>query len=248
MSNLTNCTPWLIGIGVLLLAIYIIRLDVIQHNLALKIKNRQRRIGSCVIICLAVFFLAFVPSQNYVTEQQADLARTVIFYGEIIPDNKPNPVSSTGLPPDTMTLMLGNNLSVQVMKAEEYILSRNDTPFLEIGIDSNGNMLLTTDVRNNSNDNIVKVIDNEFQANQSYAFHPVQPNRHSLIVRDSNGDEVLNVYFINPKVIRVTGTFYIEGYKEPIRILPAEGVTWDSHSIAGQTLTYMGAVLIINFK
>jgi len=198
------------------------------------------------MICLAVFFLAFVPSQNHVKDQQADLARTVIFYGEITPDNKPNPIHSTA--PDTITLMLGDNLTFEAILADSYILSRNGTTFLEIGIDSNGNMLLTTDVRNNSNDNIVKVIDNEFQANPSYAFHPVQPNQHSLIVRDSNGDEVLNIYFINPKVIRVTGTFYVEGYKEPIRILPTGGVTWDSHSFVGKTLEYMGAVVIIDFQ
>jgi hypothetical protein len=144
--------------------------------------------------------------------------------------------------------MLGDNLTFEATLADSYILSRNGTIFLEIGLDSNGNMLLTTDVRNNSNDNIVKVIDNEFQANPSYAFHPVQPNQHSLIVRDSNGDQVLNIYFINPKVIRLTGTFYVEGYKDPIRILPTGGVTWDDHRLAGKTLEYIGAVVIIDFQ
>jgi hypothetical protein len=247
MSTLNNCTPWLIGIGFLLLAVYIISLDATQQHL-LKIKYKKARDGLCILVCLIVFLAPFLWSQHYVKEQQAILAKTPIFYGVITPDNKPNPVPSTGLPLDTMTLMLGDNLSIKAMKADSYILSRNGTTFLEIGIDSNGNMLLTTEVRNNSNDNIVKVIDNEFQANPSYAFNPVQPNQHSLVVRDSNGDEVLNIYFINPKVIRVTGTFYVEGYKEPIRILPIGGVTWDNHSIAGQTLEYIGGVVIIHFK
>jgi hypothetical protein len=56
------------------------------------------------------------------------------------------------------------------------------------------------------------------------------------------------MYFINPKVIRVTGTFYVEGYKEPIRILPTGGVTWDDHSFVGQTVGGMGAAVIVGFQ
>jgi hypothetical protein len=248
VSTAQTFAPFLISIGIFLLAIYILSLDDVNQFLKLKIKNKKTRVGIYLLICLIAFLTPFFPLQNHVKEQQAILAQTPIFYGEITPDSKPNPVSSTALPPDTITLMLGDNLTMEAILADSYILSRNGTPFLEIGIDSNGNMLLTTDIRNNSNDNIVRVIDNEFQANPNYAFHPVQPNQHSLIVRDSNGDEVLNIYFINPKVIRVTGTFYVEGYKEPIRILPTGGVTWDNHSFVGQTLAYMGAVVIIDFK
>jgi len=224
MSTGQDFAPLLISFGTLLLAVYVISLDDTNLYLEPRIENRKARIGIYLSICLMAFLAPLFPLQNYVKEQQANLAKTPIFYGEITPDNKPNPVSSTGLGPGTMTLVLGDNLAVEVALADLHILSRNDTPFLKFGVDSNGNMLLTTDIRSNSNDNIVTVIDNEFQANPNYAFHAVQPNHHSLIVRDFNGHEVLNIYFVNPKTIRVTGTFYIEGYKEPVRILPTGGL------------------------
>ncbi len=72
----------------------------------------------------------------------------------------------------------------------------------------------------------MSIIENEFQANPEYAFNPRQPDEHSLIVRDADGNEVLNIRFLNPRAMRIVGRFQIPGLSDPVLILPSEGIRW----------------------
>jgi hypothetical protein len=122
--------------------------------------------------------------------------------------------------------MLGDDLAVFAAQTENVIMEKGNTSFLSIGIEEDGRMTLSAKVLDSSNNRIVTIVENEFQANPDYAFNPKQPDIHSLIVRDRDGVEVLNVKYLNSKVIRVVGRFQLSGYSEPVLILPAEGLRW----------------------
>ena len=136
------------------------------------------------------------------------------------------------MPPDTIQLLLGNNLRI-LASSKISALSRSGKTFLSIGI-SDGLMRLTTTVLDNSSQYICRIIDNEFQANPERAFNPKQPDDHSLIVRDGDGHEVLNVRFLNPTTIRVTGRFQFPGFPNPLLIndggmfFPNGGDPWET--------------------
>lgn len=147
------------------------------------------------------------------------------YFGHIIAADEPGPPLPSGVPPDTVQLLLGDDLRVLSASSENYILSLGDEPFLTIGV-QDGTMTISTVVTDSQNHHIVRIIDNEFQAFPENAFNPKQPNEHTLVVRDSGGDEVFNIKFINSKTIRIVGRLHMEGYSDPVLILPDQGLRW----------------------
>ena len=120
--------------------------------------------------------------------------------------------------------MLGDDLRVLAAQSENHVFSKKGgTSFLSIGIKNNA-MRLSAFVTDSNNQNIVRIINNEFQASPARAFNPKQPDKHSLVVRDSKGVEVLNVRFLNPKAIRIVSRFHIPGTSELVQILQDEGI------------------------
>lgn len=76
-----------------------------------------------------------------------------------------------------------------------------------------------------------------------------QPDKHSLVVRDSDGVEVLNIKFINPKVIRITGRFQLSKGSEPVVISPDQGIRWPGGGgISNLTLNVRGNGGLIDFS
>jgi hypothetical protein len=119
--------------------------------------------------------------------------------------------------------MLGDNLRVLAAKSENYIFSIRGQKVLSLSI-KDSLMYITASIYDSKNENIVRIIDNEFQASQERAFNPKQPDKHSLIVIDSHGVEVLNIRFLNPKAMRIVGRFSVQGYKDPLLVLPKQGI------------------------
>jgi hypothetical protein len=98
---------------------------------------------------------------------------------------------------------------------------------------ADGQLYISTTVLDSEGKFIVRVMNNEFQASSERAFNPMQPDEHTLVVRDSKGVEVLNVRYQNPRSIRLVGRFQLPGEKNPVQILPAEGLIWPSGSSVG---------------
>jgi hypothetical protein len=121
--------------------------------------------------------------------------------------------------------MLGDDLRVLAAQSQTYVFSRQGKAFLSIGI-KGGFMVISVSVMDSKDQHIVRIIDNEFQANPEHAFNPKQPDKHSLVVRDSQGAEVLNIRFLNPRAMRIVGRLYMPEFSEPVLILPDEGVRW----------------------
>ncbi len=152
-------------------------------------------------------------------------SRTPVYFGELVPGNEASPALPSDVPGNTIQLLLGDDLRVLAASAQNFVLSKGGKSFLSIGI-RNGLMRISATVMDSSNRYIVSIIDNEFKANPEYAFNPRQPDEHSLVVRDTDGNEVLNIKFLNPKVMRIVGRFHLPGYSEPVLVLPDEGIRW----------------------
>jgi len=164
-------------------------------------KQYHMALWSCTIaaIILIVVIALFVRNEIVKTEIQA---KTPVYFGELVPSNDPSLPLPKNVPKDTITLMLGDELRVLAAQSENHVFSNRGVPFLSIGITDNV-MRVSTSIVDSDNKNIVKIINNEFQADPERAFNPKQPDKHSLVVRDSKGIEVLNVRFLNPKAMRI---------------------------------------------
>ncbi len=152
-------------------------------------------------------------------------AKTPIYFGLLAPANDSCPSLPQNAPKGTITLMLGDELRVLAAQSQNYIFSKQGEPFLSIGI-KDGLMRVSASIVDSNNQHIVRIIDNEFQVSPERAFNPKQPDKHSLVVRDSQGVEVLNIRFLNPRAMRIVGRFHMPGYLEPVLILPDDGVRW----------------------
>lgn len=105
------------------------------------------------------------------------------------------------------------------------MFSKAGKPFLTVGI-KDGQMQISAVVMDSRNQLVVRIVDNEFQAIPQNAFNPKQPDKHSLLVRDADGIEVLNLRFLNPTAMRLVGRFQVPGMPEPVVITPDDGICW----------------------
>lgn len=211
---------WLLQI--LLLIIGVIASGAVWYYLSQNKYHHALWSGAAAMMLLILVVAFYIHNEIVKREIQA---KTPVYFGELVPSNDPFPPLPKGASKDTITLMLGDNLRVLAAKSENHLgFWKDGVSFLSISIKDNDVMRLSASIVDSDNKNIVKIIDNEFQANPEWAFNPKQPDKHSLVVHDSKGVEVLNVKFINPRAMRIVGRFHIPGIMGPIQILPKEGV------------------------
>jgi hypothetical protein len=195
-------------------------------------------------LCLLIFYATHRIVLHLTNEKSVP---KVSFYGELTPGDDPMLPLPSGVPPDTVQLLLGDDLRI-LSASSSAVFSKGGKSFLSIEF-RNGRILLTATLLDKSNRYICRVIENEFQISPERAFNPKQPDAHSLIVRDADGVEVLNLKFLNPKTMRITGRFQLPGSPEPLLILPKEGLVWPGGrgGIGGLTLDMLSKGGLIAF-
>ncbi len=186
-----------------------------QHHLALW--------SGLATIILALLAVA-LHIQNGRIQQEVQAA-TPVYFGTLTPADGRIPPLPPGVPKGTVTLLLGDELRLLAAQSSNYVLSKAGRPFLTVSIQDN-QLLISAIVMDSINQLVVRIINNEFQVNPQNASNPKQPDEHSLIIRDADGVEVLNVHFINPITMRIVGRFQIPGMPEPVLILPDHGLRW----------------------
>lgn len=176
--------------------------------------------GTAAAIILIIVIALFIRNGLIKGEIQAN---TPVYCGELVPANDESPPLPKNAPKNTITLMLGDDLRILAAQSKNHVFSKQGVAFLTIGI-KNSAMRISASIMDSDNKNIVRIIDNEFQANPERAFNPKQPDKHSLVVRDVKGVEVLNVRYLNPKAMRIVGRFQVPGFSEPVQVLPVDGL------------------------
>lgn len=211
---------WLLQ--VLLLGVSIIGGGAIWYFLSQKVPYKALWSGFAGATLLLLIIALYLQNELIQKETRAG---TPVYFGELVPGNEPGPPLPPGSPANTVQLLLGDDLRVLSANSENYVFSKGGNSFLSIGV-RNGLMRVSATVMDASNRYVVRILDNEFKANPEHAFNPKQPDKHSLVVRDGDGNEVLNLRFLNPRAMRIVGRFHLPGHSEPVLILPLDGIRW----------------------
>ena len=232
MSMGFEYAPVLISVGVLAIAIVIVLDDYVHYKLENYIHKKWVRIliySMLIMLCVPAYFLSSIP----INQQKEALSNTPIFYGNITQGNKPNPefLSSYTIPNNSIAVILGDKVGVFMRKDQNDIIANQNVPIVSINFNSDGVMLINADIYDKNSNRVLKVKDSAFQADPTYAFQPKQPNNHSLIVNDSDGNEVFKIDYINSGVISISGRFYITGYSEPFLITPNSNINFDGFHV-----------------
>ncbi len=87
---------------------------------------------------------------------------------------------------------------------------------------TNGDIAISIEVRGADNKIIATIDKNWFNVtNRALATHKPRPDKSTLVVYDEEGNEVLNVRYLNPSGLRISGIMYYGGTRIelPIRNL-----------------------------
>jgi hypothetical protein len=128
--------------------------------------------------------------------------------GLLTPDNKPTPKTprNTPIPSNALAVFLGNSLAYNSSFPHTVIEVGNE-PLLVIN--KQGDIVSITAKFYSKDGKIISELkDNQFFINPSNYYRMERPNEHALVVYDAQGNETLNIYFLNPKAIKLTGKLY----------------------------------------
>lgn len=162
-----------------------------------------------LVLLLAVACLWF----GYLTWPENKIP-TPELHGLLIPANEPDPPNwcrTTSVPRNVLNVRLGtiglitpqSHLSISSGGLELFAVTR-----------ANGGIKISARIIDASNEVVAQISDNELYVNPSSRFKMLRPDWHSLIIIDELGKEkkrVLDVYFANPRFVRVYGRFFAAG-------------------------------------
>jgi hypothetical protein len=132
----------------------------------------------------------------------------------IVPGDAPTPPMPTAdcSPPESALLVfLGNSHLSSATKFPRTIIAigvdrdRQSYPMLQIDRQDNGLSIKLIRIFNDKGNVITTVHENEPFVNSNFRVN--KPNPHQLIVFDDHDEEVINLQFLNPHAIMVTGLF-----------------------------------------
>ena len=127
--------------------------------------------------------------------------------GALSPGNDPAPGLATrcGYATNDTVIIYGKGDRALITEAMPVTLVRSQSRGILLTMSRlpNGNIALTGDVRGKDGKILVRLDSRGYVINHS-GFLEVNKDQHSLLVTDDYGDEVLNLRYINPQVIRVS--------------------------------------------
>ncbi len=168
------------------------------------------------------------------------------FSGALIPANDPTPTNQIGFPKvpkeATTVLLVGSSISwaetfphavVKFKGKDLLVLSTNAigaTVSAEF-FDRDGNI-------------VAELVSNKFKINQLNHFGPPErPDKSTLIVRDQQNIEILNIRFMNPRCIRIWGHLRLPG--EPDIIMSSNRLSYGNAEWIDSVFRTKGADIVI---
>ena len=130
------------------------------------------------------------------------------FEGVLIPANDPIPPNPCPGPPPqgAIAIYIGSSVGYTTAIHPYGVLKLDDEVVLSIEKSDDG-LLLNATVRSPDKRVVATIEKNKFRVNPNNYFYIKRPDKHTLIVRDQQNRECLNVRFLNPTAVKVLGVF-----------------------------------------
>jgi hypothetical protein len=169
----------------------------------------QRRVAICgLVTVLDLAVVSYLYKVNLAEERRQQVA-------PLVAATLPSPVSSNcPIPKGAVALYLGNTVSV-VTKFPHVVSRVHGEDVFVLDRDPSG-VLVSFRVFDDVGNAVASLELNTFAAMNS-ASHVERPSASNLIVFDDRNSKVLDVLFLNPQAIKITGTLRYPGV-EPIVI------------------------------
>lgn len=135
------------------------------------------------------------------------------------------------MPDRAIALFLGNNIAYTT-SFPHTVIEVGGKPLLIINKGKEGTTV-TAKIFSQDGRIIAELKDNKFYVNPNNYFRIGRPNLHSLIVYDQQGEQALNVAFLNQAAIKLLGRFYFP--KRPPIIIEEEWMTIGGSRISNGT-------------
>lgn len=136
-------------------------------------------------------------------------------HGYLIPAKDPSPKTPCKKrPPNAVTIFVGGN-AVWITDSPVVIVRVDDVDLLTLNNASNG-LSISAKVFSDDSKIVADIENNEFSVNPNNYFKVKRPDKSSLIVYDQQARDVLNIRFLNPANIRVSGIFNAPNQKPVI--------------------------------
>jgi hypothetical protein len=195
--------------------------------------DRPLQIGVTMLV-LFLWGLGSVQLIDY--KRGKDLEK---LHGELYPgfEDSPAEICRSPVPYDAVKLFLGDN-EIVVRQFPHRVLSiRGIGDVLTLDRTLNGTIAILMEVRDAHNKVIVRLDKNGFDENPAFrdTYKPFHPDRSTLIIKDSNGNESLNAHYLNATTLTLTGVLQYPGRPAiPLQLRGASRGCLDSNaSVAG---------------
>lgn len=228
--SMVSSSPFFSG-GLLFFSLIFLAVSIFDSNIfkgqSQLVKNVLKTVLSAVIMFSTVWIWYYYFDNRLESEIHGYLKPPSIIQKFLVPANDadlPNYCDPL-LSPDAVVVHLGDGAAV--LNKEKMTVIRIDGKEMLSLKRFSGGLLVSGQVYDSDGKIIIEIQDNEFRINQNNYFRAERPDTSTLRVYDQNNKEVLNVRFLNPKHIQITGIFKLPN-EEPIvvekdRILLARG-------------------------
>ncbi len=171
-----------------------------------------------LLTVLLFFWLSFrAHAKN--TERELSLLHDVL-----IPANDPDPFKQCAPVGDEVALYFGAN----AFKTDNFplvVLSIADKPVVTLDRDAQKGISVSMDVIGIDGKIVARIDKNAFTVNPNNYLSQKRPDRSTLVVTDQYGDEVLNIRYVNPKVVQPNAKLYLSGKLiDSLRGIPVSGI------------------------
>ena len=162
---------------------------------------KHRLAGSALVLVAYLVTLFYLYRANVAQELREQVA-------PLVAASLPPPISSCPIPKNAVGLFLGNRVSV-ITAFPHVVFKAHGVEALRIDRVS-ADLLITFRVFDDSGALVARLDRNTFTTKNSTA-HVERPDASHLLVFDDRGTQVLDVQFLNPQAIKMTGTLRYPG-------------------------------------
>lgn len=157
---------------------------------------------------IATFIMFGVIGTIYVEALQWIKTRELLqLSGVLTPDNKPTPSNPCGsIPKNAIALFFGNSVCYAIRFP--YIVIQVGDKQLIVLNNINGKITISAKFFSKDGKIVAELEGNTFTINQNNYYKIERPNYHTLIVYDQENNQILNIEYLNPVVIKILGIFY----------------------------------------